>query len=718
MALRKFEIPTRTIIIIAFVINIGLISTIILSAIGFEIPMLRQVLGVIYLTFIPGLLIIFIIGNDKLSNVETLLYSVGISIAFIMFFGFSINIILPFLGISKPISLYPILTIMTVSTLLLSIVLSKKNLKSQSKFSILIIEPLKNLPILLVLLLIPVLSALGVFWLMLTKDDILLYIFLILVALVPILIVFDKIPEWLYPLAIFCIGLGLMWHWSLVSPTLGAYDINHEYCLQKFVVDESSWDPTHPWMVNAMLSIVILAPIYSIILNLDAVWLFKIIYPFLFSFAPVALYFAYRKQMSNKIAFLAVFFFMSWISFFTDGGGHPRQAIGEIFLALTLLVLVSRNLTKTKAMILLIIFGLSMVVSHYSISYIYMICLVIGLVLLIFPQIRKLLSGYQLHTLMTTGYILLFIIFCTSWYMYVSSGALLNNVVEIGNHIINSLTTELLSPQTRDIQVMRALGLAEMRGRELSWEVARVFQWIINIFIVIGFLKIIFARKKTVLSFEHKLLSIPTIGILVFCVVLPFFASYFNMGRFYHVTLFILAPFCIFGGIYVLKFLHRNKDACIKLLVCLILIPYFMFNTGLIFDVTQSTATSMPLSLYENDWPAFTLGEVATSKWISITSIGDSVIYGDDYAAGMIYKEAFTKARRLPSNIQDIHESSYYIFLRQWNIVHSEIISTEIKGTQVYQRHININEIPQFVDNLQNMNLVYDNGLGEIFMSQ
>ncbi len=60
-------------------------------AVFFDIPVLRQLLGVIFLTIIPGLLILFLLKLDKLALAEKIVLTVGISVAFLMMFGWSLN---------------------------------------------------------------------------------------------------------------------------------------------------------------------------------------------------------------------------------------------------------------------------------------------------------------------------------------------------------------------------------------------------------------------------------------------------------------------------------------------------------------------------------------------------------------------------------------------------------------------------------------------------
>ena len=56
-----------------------------MNFIGINIPFLRDVLGFIYLTFIPGVIILRILKLHEIGSIESFLYSVGLSLATIMF---------------------------------------------------------------------------------------------------------------------------------------------------------------------------------------------------------------------------------------------------------------------------------------------------------------------------------------------------------------------------------------------------------------------------------------------------------------------------------------------------------------------------------------------------------------------------------------------------------------------------------------------------------
>jgi len=73
---------------------------------------------------------------------------------------------------------------------------------------------------------------------------------------------------------------------------------------------------------------------------------------------------------------------MILFTFYTEMLSLARQQIAELFLVLLLMVLISDNLTKTKKSFLLVIFGLSIVISHYGLTYIMMIIMLLSGVIL------------------------------------------------------------------------------------------------------------------------------------------------------------------------------------------------------------------------------------------------------------------------------------------------------------------------------------------------
>ena len=85
-------------------IQLAVWGVIAFDTMGVHIPLMRPLVVLIYLTLVPGIIILRILKLHNLGNIETLLYTVGLSIATLMFTGLVMNTVYPLLGVSGPIS--------------------------------------------------------------------------------------------------------------------------------------------------------------------------------------------------------------------------------------------------------------------------------------------------------------------------------------------------------------------------------------------------------------------------------------------------------------------------------------------------------------------------------------------------------------------------------------------------------------------------------------
>ncbi len=725
------------VVLAILLVMLGLIG---LATLGFDIPVLRQIVGFIFLTFVPGFLILRILKLHRLGTVESLLYSVGLSIAFVMFLGLFINMLYPAIGISKPISILPVMASITFVMLIFGVIAYKQKVPqgkplSQShsiRWSELLSPPT------LFLFLLPVLSALGTRLVYLHQGNTVLLILLSLIALVAVLVAFGKfIPAKLYPLAIIAISIALLWHWSLISLDIPASDVSREYYYQILVLNNSIWNSGIGSNLNAMLSIVMLGPIYSLMLNLDMAWVIKIVYTLLFSLVPLALFQAYRRQTGDKIAFLGAFFFMSMPVFFTLTPG-VRQPIAEVFLALTILLLLSKEIAATQRTTLLIIFGFSIVVSHYGLAYIFMFYLLMALPLLLLwriSDVEKLWKGMMARlsrlwhsasniswspkpasaslqkSPLTPTYVLLFIVFGLGWYMYVSLGYPFYSIVGIVDYIYSNVVSDFLVAEAMDPHVRQAVGLVAMRGKEVEWEIARIVQYFTQLFIVVGIIGLVVTWHRTKFHSEYIAMSLVSMVLIAISIVLPYFAQALTMMRIYHITLFFLAPFCVLGGIAVSRWLFRvlqmhrlrkvGTPAHLNLVVILVLVPYFLFGNGFIFELTGATPTSKPLSLYKTDWEFLTKPEIYARTWLAERVTDNGIVHSD--AKGLLHRGPGLPLARFPRSEGQVSPNSY-IFLRRWNVIHGEWRSSV---TAPYSRL-------EKLSYLNGMNKIYDSGDAQI----
>jgi uncharacterized membrane protein len=78
-------------------------------AILIDIPILREIIVFIFLSFIPGFVILKLFKLKEISFIDTVLFSVALSIASLMFMGLLVNEFYIFLGLSQPLSTLPLI---------------------------------------------------------------------------------------------------------------------------------------------------------------------------------------------------------------------------------------------------------------------------------------------------------------------------------------------------------------------------------------------------------------------------------------------------------------------------------------------------------------------------------------------------------------------------------------------------------------------------------
>jgi uncharacterized membrane protein len=343
--------------------------------IGFNIDYfyIRAIFAFLSIMIIPGLLIILIFKLRKIEFWEYLVYTIGLSISFIMFAGLLVNWILPLLHITnKPLQLIYILPIFDMILFIFWIVayFRNKDLK-EINFNIPTLDWINNL-FFIIPMLFPVLSILGALMLNNYGTSILIMIALFGIEIYVLLIIIfrKRLNPKIYPWAIWMISIALLAMFDLRSFNPAGIDINIENFLYRLTKEKLIWDISNfKDAYNACLSITLLPWILDLFVNINSFLLMKIMSLFIFSFLPLIMFLIFKKYFNNSISFFGAFFFVSQ-PIFMEGASIPiRQRVSLLFFALVLLALVLKKVSTKKIGILTIIFSFSMIVSHYSTSY-------------------------------------------------------------------------------------------------------------------------------------------------------------------------------------------------------------------------------------------------------------------------------------------------------------------------------------------------------------
>ena len=333
---------------------------------------LATIFSLVFLTVIPGLLLTLMIKIRKLDFWEYLVYVIGLSIAFLMFAGLAINWILPLFGMEKSLSLIPLLISFDILFFIFWLIAYKRNRKI-----LLEIKPVKlnrlNKVFLTIPIIFPILSVLGAIILNNNGPNYLTMIILGGIAIYVFLVVLfrKRLDENIYPWAILMMSLSLILMFSLRSWYIFGSDISGEYQVFQLTKGNFHWSMSSfrdPY--NACLSITILPVIFDSFLKINDQYIFKLFFQIIFAFTPVVVFLLSKKYTQPILAFIASFFFISFPSFFFVMPMHVREEIALLFFSIVLLILFNKNINSVCRNILFLIFGFSMIVAHYSTTYI------------------------------------------------------------------------------------------------------------------------------------------------------------------------------------------------------------------------------------------------------------------------------------------------------------------------------------------------------------
>lgn len=361
------------------------LTTILLVLFDIQYFYLRAISSFVFLTTIPGLLIMLILKIRKIGFWEYFIYTIGLSIAYLMFAGLAVNWILPWLHITdKPLSLVPLLTSFSIILSIFGITAYKRN-KNISLKIILSKPNLLNKVFFTAPIIFPILSILGATTLnnggpnyltMIMLGGIAAYIFLIVLFR-------NKLNGNIFPFAILCIALSLLLMTSLRGWNITGHDIKREYYVFQLTNNNAIWKfSNYVNAYNSCLSITILPTIISKFLNLNDIYIYKFFYQILFSLVPITIFVTIKKLSTITVAFFSSIFFMIFPLYLNDITFLNRQEIAFIFFSLMMHILFCKfnNILLNK--FLFILFGILIIVSLYSTTYYMLGILILGYFLL------------------------------------------------------------------------------------------------------------------------------------------------------------------------------------------------------------------------------------------------------------------------------------------------------------------------------------------------
>ena len=713
-----------------------------------DITVFRQILGFIFLAFVPGALFLSILKPDKLGLTEKIVLSAGLSISFVMFIGILINTLYPLFGYETPLSLKSLVVSLTFALLILAFIAhlsggftffftKRTDLRLNTRDKALVVIPILSLP----------LSVLGMHIMNTTDNNAMLMalLFLIPVYVISISIWHYHIPENAYPTIIFLFSISLILLWGMRSSHIIGTDAHVEYMFFKQTYLNEKWQILQNSTLDSCLSVSILPTTYQSFLNVNPEYLFKILYPLLFSISPLVVYFITKNYISNTYAFLAAIFFMSQ-DFFIITTASARTNVAILFFALSIMVLLHSEISDLNKKVIFIVFILSCIFSHYSTTYISFIVflitwvcmqLIYRLILYLRRSDVKKVSLKDVRNIIdfttqsvasrfskpyfSKGILAIFFVVLFFWYSQVT-GVAFNRGIGFIAETINSMQNFFIM-ESRDSGISAALGQG-LGEKPLLSKIIFVISWLPNIFIIIGVVTTL-ARycQRVALPYENRsgspdflsneidaiffILSLICLIILVATVAIPYVVHGYDLGRILLQMMVVLSTFLIIGGLELARFLHIKRS---YLLILAVIIPYFILTTGMLQSIAGNP-TTIALDSHGPSYDSFYIHEqeIEACKWLGEKNEIGKKIYADLRGKSRLISQGMIPFRYigdLDDFLQRNKDLNGYIYLRYFNVLERNVSASPSNEFL---------ESIQYKDRLSMEGKIYENGGSVIF---
>lgn len=680
-----------------------------LLATFFNIVPLRQLLGLVLLTFVYGFLILRLMKLDRrLSLVNTILLSVGLSISFDMFLGLLANLLLPLAGIGRPLDEFPVLAVFNLSLILLLLGLQLRERK------LVFPKDLFSPRIILFAVFLPALSIAGSFYAAISGNgSLLLALNLAIIAVFCLNILFRSKASRFFALIVIVIAIALLFRGFLISQYFWGYDEFDEYYIFRHLNTSGYWNYSLNWSqdiellkANGMLSVTILPQVYSQIMEISTTSTLKLLYPLIAAFVILTLYSLYCTQVNKTEALLSVFFFISVLVELGEMG-PDKQTVAMLFYVLIFLLFFSKELVSWEKYILLAIFGASIVVSHYSLSYI--------LIFLIFSVWFVSFIMKKSNGRISLAVCVLYLVMAFSWYIFVSGSGPFTDFVKFANNVSSNFVTDFFNPSSRSATVLSGVGLESAQSP--LHQIGRYVFYVTEALIVLGLLKLIIQRKKLKLDTEFVMLVVFNFAILIMTIVVPRLAGSFRQERFYEIAVLFLSPVAILGIKAVSEIVQKLwRRSTFLGLALIVLVVFFTFQSEFIYAITGDVTWTMEMKMYNPNilslsnqfvWQTEVVGGQWITKYVLIDE--EPVVFSDVYS--------------------DFHVLTAFCSLDRGNIqILSNTTLSLQSGSCIYLRWINIDSGIMIGQNYQwkttdistllnSTDKVYSNGYSEIYRS-
>ncbi|WP_435078150.1 DUF2206 domain-containing protein [Halococcus sp. AFM35] len=653
---------------------------------GVRVPgdvVFRPFVGIVLLTTVPGYLLVALLGLDDRPIGRIALYSVGASVPIVAFLAVGLSVVLPAVGVDRPLS--PSTLTAAVAVLIVCLSVARAGARIPFRLSV---QPLAMLALttgptgrlsswvggrrrdwdrtlslerlsthdwlaLASVTLIPLCSAFLTAFSDTPGFESLLAVLLGVLAVVPLVLLRWRGTAMLYPYAIWAVAAAVLLQMTLVSGHLWGYDIHYEYATAANILERGAWSATVSDSSSSLVTVTLLAAVYSMVTGMDIVLVYKLVYPLVVALLPVGIWYAAGDEFGDRsLAVLAPFALVFYYGFFKDM--PDKQLVAGLFAILVLVAFLDRGLSSLQRWVLGLIFAIGLVASHYGVSLLFVAFFGFTLVA---RHVLRAMRGIDVTARVSRPSLVGFLGgFWLLWYLVSASGVNFYRVLGVGMELLASLpfpTSE------------RSGAAYATTGFESNYWLAYKLTYIVLLgFVAVGLASAVYTlvveRDSSSAEYargfvfgrtggsvadppaEYTLLAVGVFGFLSASVVFTFGLGF---DRTLQIALFVLAPFALVGARVPFSLAARLADRLSRSavrsrvegvpvagLLAVFLAVLFLFSSGTVFALAGQPVPSYNINYNESaGWPVYSEQEVEATRWLD-TNVPDNAtvaVYND-----------------------------------------------------------------------------------------
>jgi uncharacterized membrane protein len=559
----------------------------------------------------------------------------------------------------------------------------------------------------------------------------------------------------LLAVGLYAVGLAMMWSFSLRGASVYGSDISNEYYVLQHVSAAGVWHPSSPDNAYAaMLSTTILPSALHAITGVSDLMIFKLVYPMLSVLFPVAVFYIGRRILSSRWAFAAGALIITQSGFGQELPAIARQEIALVCFTALMAAALETNLPLRRQLPVTILFGLAMVVSHYTTTYVTVTILGLTLVLQWLQWLTYLMRPTRVSAGMITA-LLVSALGAVFWYGPVthsfsnaaqlaeatqSQGLdLLPNRSQAGGLIaayLDGNTVTPITPQQYEQEVhaeyekykpfVHPLPDAGNRAYALrasttptppvnlptvynAFSLANVLaQQLIYLLSAVGAMMLVFGRAVPAVARQVGLLTAAT---LVFLLVIRFsgtLATFYNAERALLQAMAFL-DISMFWCMQVLAERRRLRlSSAVSVAAAALIVVIFAASNGLVGAILGGgTASNLANSGYDYEQFYVNAEELASAAWLGGQVRPGELVYTDDYGQLPLVTVTGIRSGLLLDVTPETLSNHAWVYASRTNVIDGQAHSSFNDHSVVYVYPAN------FLNS--NYNLVYTNGSSEVY---